>query len=316
MIVAGHDRVVRLTMMGLRLRPPGATREGWSIPPGRHVELPGRGTTFIREVAGPSPTAPVVILLHGLGASGALNWFSAFGPLSRRFRVIAVDHRGHAHGLRTARRFRLADCADDVAALADELGIASFIAVGYSMGGPIAQLVWKRHREKVDGLVLCATSRNFRGRWRERLEFAGLGMLVAALRVAPRRAMEEVVDQLPIDLPDHADSRWALHELQAHDIRMVIEAAESLGRFSSRDWIGDIDVPVSVVVTSDDRLVPARRQVRLAGQIPSAVIHVVKGTHMIAGNDPRRFAETVVEACELVSRRTKKHRRRNLRSVG
>jgi pimeloyl-ACP methyl ester carboxylesterase len=299
-------------MMGLRL--PGSQRQGWDIPPGRYVELPGRGTTFIREVPGPSPDVPTVILLHGLGATGALNWFSAFGPLSQHFRVIAVDHRGHGHGLRTPHRFRLADCADDVAALADALDIATFIAVGYSMGGPIAQLTWHRHPEKVDGLVLCATSRNFRGRWRERLQFAGLGMLVAALRVAPRGAVQGAVEQLPIDLPDRVDSRWALRELRAHDIRMVLEAAETLGRYSSRDWIGEIDVPVSVVVTSDDRLVPARRQVKLASEIPSAVIHVVDGTHMIAGNDPEHFAETVTEACELVARRSVKHRRR--RSVG
>jgi pimeloyl-ACP methyl ester carboxylesterase len=303
-------------MMGLHL--PGATRRGWHVPPGRYVELPGRGTTFIREVAGPSPDAPVVMLLHGLGASGALNWFSVFGPLSEHFRVIAIDHRGHAHGLRTPHRFRLADCADDVVALADELGIASFIAAGYSMGGPIAQLVWHRHRSRVDGLVLCATSRNFRGRWRERLQFAGLGMLVTGLRVLPRRAMQEVAESLPLDVPDDA---WALSELRAHDIRMVLEAAETLGRFSSREWIGDIDVPVSVVVTDHDRLVPARRQVRLAQEIPSAVIHVVEGTHLVAGNDPERFAESVVEACTLVHARSRKARRRRsseppLRSVG
>ena len=300
-------------MMGLHL--PGATRKGWAVPPGRYVDLPGRGTTFIREVDGPSPDAPTVMLLHGLGASGALNWFSAFGPLSEHFRVIAIDHRGHAHGLRTPHRFRLADCADDVVALADELGISSFVAAGYSMGGPIAQLVWHRHRARVDGLVLCATSRNFRGRWRERLQFAGLGLLVAGLRVLPRKAMEEVAESLPLDVPDDA---WALSELRAHDIRMVLEAAETLGRYSSRDWIGDIDVPVSVVVTDHDRLVPARRQVRLAQEIPSAVIHVVEGTHLIAGNDPERFAEAVVEACTLVQSRSRKGRRRRsgLRSVG
>jgi pimeloyl-ACP methyl ester carboxylesterase len=300
-------------MMGLHL--PGATRKGWDVPAGRYVDLPARGTTFVREVAGPSPDAPTVILLHGLGASAALNWFSVFGPLSEHFRVIAVDHRGHAHGLRTPHRFRLADCADDVVALADQLGIASFIAVGYSMGGPIAQLVWHRHRARVDGLVLCATSRNFRGRWRERMQFAGLGLLVAGLRVLPRKAMEEVAESLPLDVPDDA---WALSELRAHDIRMVLEAAETLGRYSSREWIGDIDVPVSVVVTDHDRLVPARRQVRLAQEIPSAVIHVVEGTHLIAGNDPERFAEAVVEACTLVHARSRKARRRRsgLRSVG
>lgn len=70
-----------------------------------------------------------------------------FERLSRRFRVIAVDHRGHGRGIRSRRRFRLADCADDAVAVADQLGVERFVAVGHSMGGPIAQLVWKRHPE-------------------------------------------------------------------------------------------------------------------------------------------------------------------------
>ena len=65
--------------------------------------------------------------------------------------------------------FRLEDCADDVAALLDVLGVERCIAVGYSMGGPIAQLLWRRHPELVDGLVLCATSARFNGTPRERL---------------------------------------------------------------------------------------------------------------------------------------------------
>src|SRR5262245_45927584 len=95
---------------------------GPPIPLGRRVELPGRGTTFVREVGGPVG-APTVLLLHGLAASGGLNWFQAFEPLSRHFRVVAVDHRGHGRGIRSWRRFRLADCADDAAAVLDALGI-------------------------------------------------------------------------------------------------------------------------------------------------------------------------------------------------
>jgi len=42
---------------------------------GRAVTLPGRGTTFVREVAGP-PGAPTVMLLHGWTATAGLNWFA------------------------------------------------------------------------------------------------------------------------------------------------------------------------------------------------------------------------------------------------
>jgi 3-oxoadipate enol-lactonase len=254
-----------------------------------------------------------VILLHGLAATGGLNWFAAFGPLGERFRVVAIDHRGHGRGLRSPAPFSLDDCADDVVAVADQLGIGTFIPVGYSMGGPIAQLVWRRHPERVDGLVLCATSRDFRGRWHERVQFAGLGLVVTGLRLAPLPAMERLAEQLPEELADVASRRWALDELRGHDVRNVLEAAEALGRFSSRDWIGDIDVPVSVVVTSQDRLVPPRRQVKLASSIPTAVMHVVDGTHLAAGTDPDQFADALVDACRLVDRRAAKRQRTRAR---
>jgi pimeloyl-ACP methyl ester carboxylesterase len=168
--------------------------------------------------------------------------------------------------------------------------------------------VWRRHPERVDGLVLCATSRDFRGRWHERVQFAGLGLVVMGLRLAPLPAVERLAEQLPEELVDTASRRWAFDELRRHDIRSVLEAAEALGRFSSRDWIGGIDVPVSVVVTSQDKLVPPRRQVKLADAIPSAVIHVVDGTHLAAGTEPDLFASTLVDACRLVARRAAKRR--------
>ncbi len=250
-----------------------------------------------------------MILLHGLTATGGLNWFAAFGPLGRQFRVVAVDQRGHGRGLRSPAPFSLEDCADDVVAVADQLGIGSFITVGYSMGGPVAQLVWRRHPERVDGLVLCATSRDFRGRWHERVQFAGLGLVVTGLRLAPLPAVERLAEQLPQELADVTSRRWAFEELRRHDVRSVLEGAEALGRFSSRDWIGDIDVPVSVVVTSQDRLVPPRRQVKLASSIPTAVMHVVDGTHLAAGTEPDQFADALVDACRLVARRATKRRR-------
>jgi pimeloyl-ACP methyl ester carboxylesterase len=278
------------------------------VPAGRAIELPGRGTTFVREVTGPR-RAPTVILLHGLAATGGLNWFAAFGPLGQQFRVVAVDHRGHGRGLRSAAPFSLDDCADDIVAVADQLGIDTFIPVGYSMGGPIAQLVWRRHPGRVDGLVLCATSRDFRGRWHERVQFAGLGLVVTSLRLAPVPAMERLAEQLPGELADVASRRWAFDELRCHDVRTVLEAAGTLGGFSSREWIGEIDVPVSVVVTSQDRLVPPRRQVKLASSIPTAVMHVVDGTHLAAGTDPDQFADALLDACRLVARRAAKRRR-------
>jgi pimeloyl-ACP methyl ester carboxylesterase len=271
------------------------------VPAGRFVELPGRGTTFIREASGP-PGAPTIVLLHGLSATGGLNWLWCFQPLSERYRVIAIDHRGHGHGMHT-RHFRLADCADDVAALADVLGIEHLTAAGYSMGGPIAQLLWHRHRSLVDGLVLCATARNFRGP-REQSMFSLMPFITAALRstpgVARRAVMSRIIERRMAGLPAR---EWVIDEMQHADPATIAEAAGAIGRFSSHEWIGEVDVPTAVVVTEQDRLVPPHRQHRLAESIPGARIIPVQGDHGVCVADPQIFVPALLQACDAVTGR-------------
>jgi 3-oxoadipate enol-lactonase len=67
-----------------------------------------------------------------------------------------------------------------VAELATVLGIERFIATGYSTGGLIAQLLWRRHPDLTSGLVLCASSRNFLGTPAERIA----SLLAPAITVA------------------------------------------------------------------------------------------------------------------------------------
>ena len=124
-----------------------------AVPFARLVELPGRGTTRVWECAGP-PGAGTLMLIHGVAGTAELNWWNVFAPLGRDFRVVAADLRGHGDGIRLRSRFRLEDCADDVAALADVLDIGKFAAVGYSMGGIVAQVLYQRHASLLSGLVL------------------------------------------------------------------------------------------------------------------------------------------------------------------
>ena len=166
--------------------------------------------------------------------------------------MIAFDHRGHARGLRSKRTFRLEDCADDVAAVAEQLGVDTFIPIGYSMGGPVAQLIWRRHRDRVDGLVLCATAPYFAGRRPERLSFVGLTGLAALARFTPAQARDWITDQVYLQRRSETWGPWAAEQVAMHDWRMILEAGKAIGEFSSSDWIDEVDVPTSVVVTMND----------------------------------------------------------------
>jgi 3-oxoadipate enol-lactonase len=242
--------------------------------------------------------------LHGWTASADLNWFPEFGPLSRRYNVVAIDHRGHGRGIRSRDRFRLADCADDAAAACAELGTDRVIAVGYSMGGPIAQLLWHRHPDLVQGLVFCATARNFRGKPAERLTFRALGGLSVLARGTPdsmrRRAALRV---LAGRTGEGTYGDWALHEYRRGEPHTIIEAGAAIGRFSSHEWIHEIDVPTAVVVTELDQVVPPHRQRKLAEAIPGATVHPVAGDHICCVQDPGRFVPVLLDACADVATR-------------
>lgn len=275
------------------------------LPAGRHVALPGRGTTFVREAGDPA-ARHAFVLLHGWTATAALNWFGAFTPLAALGRVVALDHRGHGDGIRSRTRFRLEDCADDVAALCGVLGVERVVAVGYSMGGPVAQLLWRRHRGLVEGLVLCATARDFVGGRRRSLAVQGVGTGARfATMAAPSGVRERITERMLVTrFDDDPLGRWARAEMRRNDLRMLVEAGVAIGAFTSRDWIGAVDVPTAVVLTRRDLVVPPVRQRRLAAAIPGATVHPVDGGHDICAAAPERFVPALVDACRSVVART------------
>ena len=272
-----------------------------ATPRTRLVELPGRGVTRVWECAGP-PGAETLMLIHGVACTAELNWGKVFAPLAAHFRVVAADLRGHGDGIRAGSRFRLEDCADDVAALAAVLGTGRFTAVGYSMGGMVAQLVYQRHASLVSGLVLCSTAGNVGSPAQELAAFA-LPAAAAGLRWNPvlQLVSAEVLGSAllgPID--DPATARWARAQLSRTTLASAVSAIRAVCEFSSDRWIGQVDVPAAVVVTTRDRIVPVGRQLRLAQAIPGAALYRVDADHAVCITAPQVFAPMLLEACQAV----------------
>lgn len=272
------------------------------LPPARTIELADRGPITVRELPAP-PGAPTLMLLHGWTATADLNWFRCFDELGTRYGVVAFDHRGHGSGLRSKKTFRLEDCADDAMAVADAVGLDTVIPVGYSMGGPVAQLVWRRFPDRVDGLVLCATAPYFVGTRPERLSVLGVTGLAALARVTPVQAREWLTEQLYLQRKTSAWEPWAIQQASTHDWRMVLEAGRAIGGYTASEWIGEVDVPTSVVVTMRDRVVPLRRQVKLFEWIPDAEAFRVDADHDAVVAPHPAFLATLLRAIASVVER-------------
>jgi 3-oxoadipate enol-lactonase len=73
-----------------------------------------------------------------------------------------------------------------------------------------------------------------------------------------------------------------------------------VAEFSSHSWIGSVDVPTAVVVTRHDRIVPARRQWKLARALPDATVLEIDGGHDVFLHSPARFGAAVESACAAV----------------
>ncbi|WP_329060246.1 alpha/beta fold hydrolase [Streptomyces sp. NBC_01429] len=94
-----------------------------------------------------------LVLLHGL-AGHAGEWDALAGPLSSVYRVVAVDQRGHGVSGRFPSDVSKDAFVEDVAVVANQLGLERVVLVGQSMGGHTAILIAARHPELVRALVV------------------------------------------------------------------------------------------------------------------------------------------------------------------
>ncbi|WP_124711260.1 alpha/beta fold hydrolase [Gordonia insulae] len=264
------------------------------IPAGTMVDLPGRGPLFVTD-SGPRD-APVVFLLHSVLTTGLLCWYPVIPELNKRYRVITLDQRWHGRGIRSP-EFSLDDCADDVVALADELGIDRFTAAGFSMGGGIAQLVWRRHPQRVTGLVLCSTGPYFSTRDpRLRAQSRRTGRVLTAVdKLLPRPRVGRLDDT------SVHTTVWAMRQFLSTPLSHMGHFGDGLGVFDSREWLAEIDVPTSVVVSTRDRVVEPARQELLVDGIAGARRFEVDGGHACCVLGAQWFIPPFIEAVDAAS---------------
>jgi pimeloyl-ACP methyl ester carboxylesterase len=107
----------------------------------------------VRTHDGPSASAPSLLLLHGL-ASSQWIWDLMIPRLTKRFRVVTYDARGHGMSAKPSSRYGFAPVVADALAVHRATRLRRPLVAGHSWGAMVAIELAARHPRSVDGAVL------------------------------------------------------------------------------------------------------------------------------------------------------------------
>jgi len=290
---------------------------GATSSPGQHVTGPlalrvrrDDGALLRVFTTGPRDAVdPAILILDGLGCAG---WaFERIVPqLSDRRRVFWMHYRGHGQSPEPPRPWDLSipTLADDAAAVSDHLGVRTVVAVGFSMGFPVALELYRRHRARVAGLVSLAGPS---GRVLESFQGTNaFGRLLPFALAVTRLAREATTrtwrrllpsplarelslrsGQINADRIEAADLELYIRGIAAMNPELFLAIVDEAQRHSAADVLPTIAVPTLVVAGARDNFVPLATMRALAFTIPRAQWKVYpEATHALPAEYPLEIA--------------------------
>ena len=244
-------------------------------------ELKRDGVKLYYEVHG---SGPVVLLTHGYSATSQM-WTGQVDALSKAHTLVAWDMRGHGQSdyPDDPAAYSEALTVADIAALLDQVGAASAIVGGLSLGGYMSLAFYRAYPQRVRALLIIDTGPGFkkddaRDAWNRRAHDTGDRFEREGLAVLQSASRER-------STVSHRDAsglaRAARGMLTQRDARVI----ESLP---------DIKVPSLVVAGADDTPFLAASDY-MAAKIPGAKKVVIPAAgHAVNIDQPQAFIDAVL----------------------
>jgi 3-oxoadipate enol-lactonase len=221
------------------------------------------------------------------------TWEAQIPALSRHFRVVAINHRGHGGAPAPPGPYAIADLGADVIGVLDELGVRRAGFAGVSLGGMVGLWLAAHAPERVDRLaVLCSSAYLPPAEyWAQR---------AAAVRAAG--SLEPIADAViarwlrPDFAASHPDTASRLRDtLVSVDPEGYAGCCEAIERLDLRGDLGAIVCPTLVIAGDSDPVTPAEGHGSvIAAGIAQARLVEVPAAHLANLEQPDVVTELLV----------------------
>jgi 3-oxoadipate enol-lactonase/4-carboxymuconolactone decarboxylase len=237
---------------------------------------------------GPPGAAPLV-LLHSLGTNAHI-WDDQAAELSRSFRVIRPDLRGHGLTGCTPGPYSMALLADDLAGLLDALGVGRAHIGGISIGGLVAQAFAAAHPDRAEFLILADTALAIppAQSWTDRAALVraeGISAIADAV-------IARWVTPAFLDAPATAGLRAMLLRTPAEG---YAAAAEAIAAADFTESTAALNIPALVIVADQDQATPVSSAEALHLALAGSLLVVVEdAAHIPTVEKPAEITAAIV----------------------
>jgi 3-oxoadipate enol-lactonase len=224
---------------------------------------------------GPS-RAPVLVLASSLGSTVAM-WDAQMPALSRYFRVLRYDLRGHGASPPSHEPFDIGALGADVLELLDELGLDRVHFCGLSLGGMIGLWLGSHAPSRLERLVLCNTAAKLGPpeMWNARIDAVReRGMAAIAPAVIERWFTPDFRQQNP------AEVERARQVLLATDAGGYAAACAAIRDMDQRAEALEVRVPALIVAGNHDVATPPSESRWLSERIHGARLVELDAAHL------------------------------------
>lgn len=224
-----------------------------------------------------------IVFINALGMDLRI-WDGVVEPLAAAYRIVRYDKRGHGLSELPPGPALIDDYAADLSGLLDRLGVGRAVIVGLSMGGLVAQALYRERPDLVAAMALCGTAAKIgtEESWRQRMDEVARGGVEA---VADATMQRWFTVEFHARRPDELAGWRTMLTRAPRDGYLTACGAQM--RADLRAYCAAIAVPVVCAVGDADGSTPPAVVRELAGQISRARFEIIAGAaHMCAVERP------------------------------